>query len=147
MRCVCWCADGSQDEATAPAGPSVEVAILAEGVSVNRAYLAAMEHGVLIPEEEPQQRQEHWQTFAWPHCKFELYSRCAPICPVPASSSTASLYGLQGWSLLHSAAKGMACSSLRKSPSSSSHGQTFAWSHCKFELYGRCVPPCWTFAV
>ena len=72
------CADSSLQDSRGPAQPSVEVAILAEGVSVNRAYLAAMERGVLIPEESSR-AQEHWQTFAWPHCCYDLYSRRAAL--------------------------------------------------------------------
>ena len=78
---LCPCADESTDSQPEAKKPNVEVAILAEAVSVNRAYLAAMENGVLVPEETQEQQREQWQTFAWPHCKFELYSRCVgPVC-------------------------------------------------------------------
>lgn len=70
------CADAAVPSHVGNQPPTIEVAILAEGVSVNRAYLAAMERGMLIPEEEPETMAERL-TYAWPHCRYDLYSRYA----------------------------------------------------------------------
>ena len=76
---------------------AVDVAILAEGVGINRAYLSATEGGILATSEErPPERAED-TSFAWPRCKFELCNRLAPE-PDPDTQGSCKLHACLPWS-------------------------------------------------